>query len=340
MHPRRPVAALAMNRFGAEQVLSEDTLAALGAVTDLRYPPLLDDFTADGADAVLAEAELLVTGWGCRPLDAAVLARAPRLRAIVHAAGTVRHHVTEACWERGIRVSSAAAANALPVAEYTLAMILLANKRVLEISADYRRTRARRDWAAGLPADTPLGNYGSTVAVLGASLIGRRVLELLRPFGLRALLYDPYVSPEEAERLGARSVGLAEAFRAADVVSVHVPLLPETRGLVSRDLMGSMRRGAMLINTARGAVVDQDALAELAGAGRIRAVLDVTDPEVLPADHPLWACEHVLISPHIAGSVGNETRRLGELAVAEARRYAEGDDFAHPVLRERLGVTA
>ncbi|WP_049580367.1 hydroxyacid dehydrogenase [Streptomyces sp. SBT349] len=333
----RPTAALAMSRHAADQLLTGNTLAGLAEVTDLRYPPLLEDLAAPAAADVLADAELLLTGWGCPPIDAGVLERAPRLRAIVHTAGTVRGHVTDACWERGIRVSSAAWANALPVAEYTLAMILLANKRVLEISSEYRAARARLPWDQRLPE---LGNYGSTVGVLGASLIGRRVLDLLRPFGLRTLLYDPYVAPADAERLGARPAGLDEVFRESDVVSVHVPLLPGTVGLVSRELMASMRPGAMLLNTARGAVVDQDALAELAGAGRIRAVLDVTEPEVLPADHPLWDCENVLISPHIAGSVGNEIRRLGESAVAAARRFAEGLEFAHPVLRERLDITA
>lgn len=333
----RPTAALAMSRFGAERLLTDTTLDALRSVTDLRYPPLLEDFGTPEARAVLADAEILVTGWGCPPLDEEALAHAPRLRAIVHAAGTIRHHVTEACWERGIRVSSAAAANALPVAEYTLAMILLANKHVLEISAEYKRTRARRAWDEETPG---LGNYGRTVGILGASLIGRRVLELLRPFELTPLLHDPYVSDDEARALGARPVGLEELFRESDVVSLHVPLLPATTGMVNRALLSSMRPGATLINTARGAVLDQDALAELAAAGRINAILDVTEPEVLSPDHPLWDCENVLISPHFAGSVGNEIHRLGRLAAEEAARYAAGEDFAHPVLRERLGVTA
>ncbi|WP_241562294.1 hydroxyacid dehydrogenase [Streptomyces hoynatensis] len=326
-----------MSRGGARQLLNEAAVAAFAEATDLRYPPLLDDFGTEEARAILAEAEVLITGWGCPPVDAPVLAAAPRLRAIVHAAGTVRLHVTEACWERGILVSSAAAANALPVAEYTLAMILLANKRVLGISADYGRGRERRNWAA---EGEVLGNYGRTVGILGASLIGRRVLELLRPFDLRPLLHDPFVSPEEAAALGAESVGLRELFERSDVVSLHVPLLPSTRGMVNRELLSAMRAGATLINTARGAVLDQDALAEFAAAGRVSAVLDVTEPEVLPPGHPLWDCENVLISPHIAGSVGNEVQRLAEYAAAEAARYAAGEPFAYPVLPSRRDLTA
>src|SRR5687767_7547939 len=114
----------------AEQVLDPDVRARLAALTDIDLRLVLDDLTTPAAHH--AHADLLVTGWGCPPIDAAVLDAAPRLRAVVHTAGTVRHHITAACWERGLTVSSAAAANAVPVAEYTLAMILLANKRVFD----------------------------------------------------------------------------------------------------------------------------------------------------------------------------------------------------------------
>jgi phosphoglycerate dehydrogenase-like enzyme len=333
----RPRAALAMAPDAASAVLDANALAALRRVCDLAPGPVLDDFTTERGRAVLAEVEVLVTGWGCPPLDASTLDTAPRLRAIVHTAGSVRDHVTVACWERGIDVSSAAAANALPVAEYTVAMILLTGKRVLERARDLRATRRRTD-ALSTPRD--VGNFGRTVGILSASLIGRRVIELLRPYDMPVLLHDPYVTTEEAEGLGVRAVGLGELFARADVVSIHTPLLPETRGLVSRELIAAMRPDAVLINTARGAIVDQDAVAEAAAAGAIRAVLDVTDPELLPPGHPLWDNDNVLITPHLAGSQGNEWGRLAELAVAEVARWAAGAGFAHPVRRERLGQLA
>ncbi|MFD3911964.1 hydroxyacid dehydrogenase [Streptomyces sp. NPDC058603] len=333
----RPRAALAMKPDAAAAVLGPETLAALGAVCELTPPPVLDDFTTDRARATLADVEILVTGWGCPPLDQAVLDLAPRLRAVAHTAGTIRGHITEACWERGIEVSSAAAANALPVAEYTVAMILLSGKRALERARDYRGARDRDDW---LGMDGAVGNYGRTVGILSASLIGRRVIELLRPYDFRLLLHDPYVSDEEAAALGVRPVGLGDLFAHSDTVSVHTPLLPATRGLVSRELLTSMRPDSVLINTARGAVVDQDALTDVLGEKRIRAVLDVTEPETLPPDHPLWTCENALITPHLAGSQGNETRRLADLAVGEVERWAAGDGFAHPVRRERLAFLA
>lgn len=335
--PRRPRAALAMSRDTASAVFDQDTLTRLRTAVDLAEGPALDDLTTPHARGVLADAELLVTGWGCPPLDAAVLAAAPRLRAVAHSAGSVRGHVTEACWDRGVEVSSAAAANAVPVAEYTLAMILLANKEIRERARAYHDTRRRGDW---LSTPQRVGNYRRTVGLLSASLVGRRVAELLRPHDFTVLLHDPYVTDEEAAALGARRVELSELFAHSDVVSVHTPLLPETRGLVDRALLGLMRERATLINTSRGAVIDQEALTEVVLAGRVRAVLDVTVPEELPAGHPLWDCPDAVITPHLAGSQGNEWGRLADLTAEEVTRWAAGHGFAHPVRRERLAFLA
>ncbi|MFD5285332.1 hydroxyacid dehydrogenase [Streptomyces rubrogriseus] len=333
----RPRAAVAMSQDAASAVLDPQSLAAFRRVCDLAPFPVLDDLSTARARSVLADVELLITGWGCPPLDAEVLRSAPRLRAVVHTAGSVRGHVTDACWERGVEVSSAAAANALPVAEYTLGMILLSGKRVLERARDYRASRVRGNW---LRTSRGVGNYRRTVGILSASLIGRRVVELLRPHDVEVLLHDPYVSDAEAAELGVGNVGLRELFARCDTVSVHTPLLPTTRGLVSRPLIEAMPADAVLINTSRGAVIDQDALTDAVLAGRIRAVLDVTDPEALPPEHPLWDCEHALITPHLAGSEGNEWRRLADLALAETTRWASGTGFLHPVRRERLAFLA
>ncbi|NKE60103.1 hydroxyacid dehydrogenase [Lentzea sp. PSKA42] len=289
----------------------------LRAVCD--FGPVTQDLTQ------LPDVDLLVTGWGCPPITGEVLARLPSLQAIVHTAGSVKGFVTDACWERGIVVSSAAQANAIPVAEYTVAMILLSGKRVLERAREFKAVKRIDHYEIPLT----VGNYGATIGILSASMIGRRVIELLRPHDVHVLVHDPFVTEVD----GAESVSLTELFQRSDVVSVHTPLLPETRGLVSRELLGLLRDDAVLINTARGAVVDQDALAS--EAGRIRAVLDVTDPEVLPAGHPLWRNDNVLITPHLAGSQGNEWGRLARHAVAEVRRWADGKPFQTPVPAER-----
>jgi len=322
-----------MSATTAREVLHPAAVERIAAAVDIDPGVVLDGF--DGAD--LTDVELLITGWGCAPITPDVLASAPRLRAIVHTAGTVRQHVSEACWERGIVVSSAAAANAVPVAEYAVAMILLAGKRVPDIAREFRAARAQRDWNALYP---DAGNYGATVGLLGASLIGRRVADLLRPFDLEVLLHDPYTGAEEIRALGAEPVGLDDLFARSRVVSLHAPLLPSTTGMVGARLLGLMRDGATLINTARGGIVDHAALERELLSGRLRAVLDVTSPEPLPQDSPLWDCDGVLLTPHIAGSKSNELRRLADTAATEVQRWATGQPFAHPVRRELLPLTA
>ncbi len=261
----------------------------------------------------------------------------PRLRAVVHAAGSVKHHVTEACWERGLLVSSAAAANAVPVAEYTLAAILFANKRVLESAHAYRAARGPVDLLRRYPA---VGNYHRTVGIVGASLIGRRVMELLRPFDLRVLVHDPYADPGELAALGGESCALDELLRRSDVVSLHAPALPQTRHLLDAARLALMPDGATLVNTARGSLVDTVALTEELVAGRLHAVLDHTEPEVLPTGSPLYNLPNVLLTPHVAGSLGGELDRLAATAVEELERYAMGLGFRYAVDRGRLAYSA
>jgi phosphoglycerate dehydrogenase-like enzyme len=176
-----------------------------------------------------------------------------------------------------------------------------------------------------------VGNFGKTVGIVGASRIGRRVIELLRPFQLDVLVSDPYLDADAARRLGVDRRELDELLAASDVVSLHAPALPSTRHMIDARRLALLRDGATLINTARGSLVDQDALVAELASGRIDAVLDVTEPEVLPPDSPLYELPNVVLTPHIAGALGVELRRLGDAAIDEIERYAAGEPFAHQV---------
>ncbi|MEU2182966.1 hydroxyacid dehydrogenase [Streptomyces thermolilacinus] len=334
---RRPRTVLAMEPRVRDALFDAAALDRLVAVANTDPAQVVRDFGADAHMAALAGAEALLTGWGCPPLTEAALERMPRLRTVVHAAGSVKHHVTDACWARGLTVASAAAANALPVAEYTVAAILFSGKRVLDAGRAYRERRGRVD-----PLDllAGAGNYHRTVGVVGASRTGRRVIELLRPYDLRVLLYDPYVTGEEAARLGVRQVALDELAGTADVVTLHAPELPGTRHLFDRARLARLRDGATLVNTARGSLVDTDALTAELVSGRLNAVLDVTEPEVLPPGSPLYDLPNVLLTPHVAGSLGNELGRLAHAALDELERYARGLPFAGPVRAEDLRHSA
>ncbi|MCB5911617.1 hydroxyacid dehydrogenase [Streptomyces pinistramenti] len=335
----RPALLLSMSPGTAERLLAPRHHARLAALarTDPRLVAYDLAAPAPAVAAALAEAEVLLTCWDAPPLTGRVLERAPRLRAVVHAAGSVKPHVTPACWERGIAVASAAGANALPVAEYTLAAILLANKRVLHAARRYRSLRTAHDWHGELAA---AGNYRRTVGVIGASRIGRRVIELLRPFDLRVLLHDPHVDAAQAGRLGVRAVPLDALCAASDVVTVHAPELPATRHLLGAAELALLPDGATLVNTARGSLVDGAALVAELRDGRISAVLDVTEPELPPPDSPLYDLPNVLLTPHVAGSLGGELHRLADHALDELERYTKGLPFAGPVRAADLGHSA
>jgi phosphoglycerate dehydrogenase-like enzyme len=312
--------------FTADQ---RDRLARCGRILDAAPLAAWDD---PRADALLAEAEILVGHWGCPTLTAEVLERAPRLRLFAYGAGTVKWQVTDAVFERGVVVTSAAAANAVPVAEYAVAAVLFANKGVFLV-----RERLR-DPSVTVPLDlTRVGNCGARVGIVGASIIGRLVIDALARTDLELAVYDPYLSAEEAAHLGVEKVDdLTELCSSVRVLSVHAPDIPPTRGMIGAEQLAALPDGATFVNTARPALVDQDALVRELQAGRIAAVLDVAEPDPLPAGHPLLALPNVFATPHVAGAMGNELRRLAELAVTEVERSVAGEPPLHPVRAEDL----
>ncbi|WP_433328337.1 hydroxyacid dehydrogenase [Spirillospora sp. CA-294931] len=336
----RPRTAMAMGPGYLDEVFPAPVRSRLEEVADLHPAGVLHDFTSARAAAALAEAEVLLTCWGCPRIDAAVLDLAPRLRTIVHAAGTVKTFLAPEVFERGVRVSSAATANAVPVAEFTLASIILGAKRAFPLARRFEVRRSART-AAELGTRPWIGTAGLTIGVIGASRTGRRVIELLHAvLDADILLYDPYVGDADAAALGVTRVELDQLMAASDVVTVHAPQTPETRHLLDRRRLGLMRHGALLVNTARGPLVDTEALTEHVAAGRLDAVLDVTDPEPLRAGHPLWDLPNAFLTPHLAGALGNETARLGAEAVDEIARVASGRDLRHPVRAEDLERSA
>jgi phosphoglycerate dehydrogenase-like enzyme len=296
----------------------------------------VQDFADPQYRALLADTEVLITGWGCPPLDEAAATVLPRLRAVLHAAGSVRWLIGDAFWDRGLIVSSAAQANALPVAEYTMAAIVFAAKDAFAARERYSTTHLHQD-----PDETAgVGTYGRRVGVIGASRVGRRLLELLRPLDLELSISDPYLDPAQAAALGARLLELDELLATSDIITLHAPDLPETRHLLDRRRLGLIPDGATFVNTARGALVDEQALTDELESGRINAILDVTTAEPPPPDSPLYRLPNVFLTPHIAGSLGNELIRLGENSVEELDRYRAGTPLIHQVRREDLARTA
>ena len=328
-----PTPALLFMYPGLEdQLLDPAVRSRLGCVVDLVSDTAVGDLAGlvglDGLEGV----EVLVTGWGCPLLDAEVLDRLPSVRFMAHAAGTVRGIVTDVFWERGITVTSAAAANAVPVAEFTFAAIVMLGKEVCGIRDRHRQARG----ATAVVDHASVGNRGLRIGIIGASTIGRLVIERLRTLDVEVIVADPYLDDAEATDLGAARVELNDLLATSDVVSVHAPALPSTHHLLDAAALARMRDGAWLLNTARGSLVDTAALETEVLSGRLSAFIDTPDPEPLPSESPLYDLPNVVLTPHIAGSLGNEVGRMGELAVTEVERYVGGEAPLHPVNRADL----
>lgn len=280
------------------------------------------DLASSADEGVLAEVQTLFSTWGMPRLTDEQLERMPSLEVVFYAAGDVRGFA-QPLLERGVRVVSAWRANGVPVAEFAASQILLSCKGY------FRNVRERR--RSVRPYVGP-GAYGETVALLGVGAIGSLVAERLRPTSLHVLAFDPFLEQSRAQGLGLELVSLEAAFERGLVVSNHLLDCEDTRGVIRRRHLASMRPGATFVNTGRGRTVEAGALeAALAERPDLTALLDVTDPEPLPEDSPLWKLESCIVSSHIAGSVGTEVLRMADLVIEEFERYLGGEALLHTV---------
>lgn len=338
MNPRRPRAALLMAPDTRDLLFDRARLARLRSLVDLGESDAPDALDPDRE--IPADVEVLVTSWGAPRLTAGRLARLPRLRAVFHCAGSVRGLVSDELWRRDVLVTTAADANAVPVAEFTFAAIVLANKGALRAFRDPRGTFAGWSSTAHEP-DRRVGNLGRSIGIVGFSRVGRRVVELLRGLDdMEVLVADPFADADEVAAAGARLVPLADLLPAVDVLSLHAPELPSTRRMIGAVELAALRDRATVVNTARGPLIDHDALLAECRVGRLDAVLDVTDPEPLPADSPFFDLPNVSVTPHLAGSVGTEARRLVDSALDDLEAWLAGEVPARRVVADDLGLSA
>jgi phosphoglycerate dehydrogenase-like enzyme len=317
-----------------QNVFPREVLTELGQLVDTPWP-VFDPSQWREAKCELQSADFIFSTWGMPLLDEEFLAAAPNLKAVFYAAGSVKGFVTDAGWERGILVSSAWVANSIPVAEYTLGTILLSLKRFWHCSRAMRLPQEQR-----VMEKTP-GAYRSKIGLVTLGAIGRSTLKLLAPLDLTVLAHHPSLTPEQAAELNVKLVSLEELFRECDVISLHTPWLPETEGMINGKLIASMKEGATLINTARGAIIAEEEMIEvLSSRPDLSAILDVTHPEPPAADSPLRTLPNVILTPHIAGSTDAECARMGKWMVDELRRYLEGAPLQYLVKKETLARKA
>lgn len=320
----KPIIYVALSQGVLHELEFASYLPQLQALGDVQIWDGIGNASQRAISDACANAQVLITGWGVpflSQLDSWTHDNSP-LRLVMHSAGTVKQLVPVASITRGLQVSRANDSLATSVAEFTVGAIIMARRNAFATANRYRQ---------GLPI-LPITSQrelkGSTVGIIGASAIGRRVMQLLQPFGVQILLADPYATPAIANAHGATLTDLDTLLRGSDIVSLHAPVTEQTIGMLGAAQFAAMQDGVLFVNTARARLIDSDALLSELQTGRINAVIDVTEPhEPLPVDSPFFQLENCVVLPHMAAVTRDARLRQSQIVVDEITRF-----FAHQPL--------
>lgn len=290
--------------------------------------------------AKFADVEFVFSTWGMPQFtEDEIKTYLPQLKCVFYGAGSVQKFARPFL-NCGVKVFSSWAANAIPVAEFTVAQIILANKGYFRSTHVYHSTRDKK--AASAAIQSCNGNYGETVGLIGAGgMIGRLVIQMLKPYHLKIAVCSTSLTDEKAKALGVENCSLEELFQRSFVVSNHMANNEQTKGMLNYDLFSKMRENAVFINTGRGAqVVEDDLVRVLQERPDLTALLDVTFPEPPVEDHPFYTLPNCLLTPHIAGSAGDEVARMGAYMFRECEAFLTGAPTQYEVTEKMLETMA
>ena len=275
---------------------------------------------------LVADADAVITQFA--PVNADVIASMQRAKVIVRYGIGVDNVDLEAARARGIPVCNVPDYCIDEVADQTLAFLLATTRQVVPNAVRNREGR----WGLATPLDQMRALRDMTVGIVGFGRIGREVVARLRAFKCQVLVHDPVVAAAEIELAGAKSVALNELLSQSDAISLHCPSMAQTRGMINRDSLAMMKRGVILINVARGDLVDPAALTEALRSGHVSAAaLDVFAPEPIPSDHPILKMDNVIVASHIASCSVPAVRKLRETAANLAAMALRGEKLPNVV---------
>ena len=318
-------------------VYSDEMLAELSEIAgldDAIYSK--DDVLA--APGAFSDVDYAFSTWGMPAFEEEEIRRIfPNMKCVFYGAGSVQAFARPFL-NCGAKVFSAWAANAVPVAEYTVAQIILANKGFFLTS---RLHKAQDHEGSYREKRFYPGNYGASVGIIGAGMIGKLVIQMLKAYNLPVKVFDPFLPDETAAKLGVPKCSLEEVFSTCQVVSNHLANNAQTVGMLNGPLFASMIPYATFLNTGRGAqVVEDDLVQILTVRPDLTAILDVTYPEPPEKDHPFYALPNCWLTPHIAGSSGDEVHRMAEYMIEEFKLHVAGQPCQYEVSLEMLKTMA
>ena len=328
---------LSKNQDAAFRVYSEKLLKTLKNIASL------DDGIYDKEKIMknlsgFSDVQYIFSTWGMESFsEEEIKSIFPSLKAIFYSAGTVQGFARPFL-NCGVKVFSAWAANAVPVAEYSVSLIILANKGFFACSELKSHGEEKKSFEV---SKNYFGNYNANVGLIGVGMIGKLVAKMLKNYNLNVFAYDPFLPPEVAEDLGITMCSLEEIFEKCHVISNHLANNEQTKHMLNYHLFSKMLPYSTFINTGRGAQVNEDDLVRiLTERPDITAILDVTDPEPPLAGHEFYKLKNCFLTPHIAGSSGKEVERMAEYMIEEFRKFIKGEPTMYEVSLKMLDTMA
>ena len=332
---------LANNKGNIDYVYPKETQERIKSLIDIDLDKVYCQEDLEANPNAFGEVEYIFSTWSMPggSEDKDDFARFfPNAKALFYAAGSVKYFAQH-YFDKNIRIFSAFAANAVPVAEFSVAQILLANKGYYQSLRAFKNAEAYK--TAGDISRAHAGNYATNVGIVGAGMIGKKVIELLKPYKLNIKIYDIFVSAKRAKELGGEKVEtLEELFATCDVVSNHLANVPATVGIFKGEYFEKMKENGTFINTGRGAQVDEAGMLESLKKRRdVSVILDVTIEEP-PTNEDFYKLDNVFLTPHIAGSQANEVARMSEMVVDQFENLLFGRPTQYEITEKMLATMA
>jgi phosphoglycerate dehydrogenase-like enzyme len=326
-HPQAPLINCSRSTF--RRIFSPAARARLEAGFGLKEDDLPEAMTPEALVAQGRPSDIMISSWGCTSLSSDVLAGCPNLRLLIHGAGTLKYVMTPEARDAGLRVTTGVAVNARPVAEFCLGVFLTALKEVVPFREAFHDPSRRSAIWRQTPNTFTGGYYGKKIGIVGLGEISRYLCKLLQNFDFEVLLASRYLDEETSRDLRVKPADLNEILSTCDLVSIHSADTPANRNLLNADNLPLLRPGAILVNTARGKIIEETALIARLRQGDLWAYLDVTAEEPPADDHPFYSLPNCVLTPHISGSIGAETYRLGDFCLRELDNFRSGKPLEH-----------
>ena len=327
----KPRALVAITPRQRGEIFTTEAIAKLEGIADLTLHQGSQNMSQEELASMIEEFHALITCWGSPKVDPEILGKAPSLKIIAHSAGSVRPYVCKEVFDRGITVTNASSAIAVSVAETTIALMLTSLRHL------HDQNQSLRSGQEGRPDFGPVHELtGRKVGLVGFGEVGRRVASLLKAFSCEISVYDPHRPSREIEAFGCRTSSLEDLMKENEIVSLHAPNIPANRHMIDGGLLARMKTGALLVNTARGELIDEGSLLQEVVSGRIAVALDVFEGKATAVAKRLRGVQNAFLTPHIAGMSIEARHRQGDVVAEDVGLFFAGQRPRNMVTKQML----